>query len=241
MRIQCLKAIWATLFIFSSTLIYADDSSETQASPFSATIGIYSDYMFRGITQTDDGIAIQGSLDYTNENGFYAGIWGSNVEFNGANNTSLEVDIYLGYVMTIMDTQLDFAALRYMYPDGNDFEDFNEYKLAATFSDFTVSFSYSNDMYGTGEDAWYLNGAYSFALPMDLSLNLSLGYSDYDRAILNNGSAADQYTDWSIGLSKSISGFDLNLQYIDSDSNSEEMFGKDATDGRLVFSVSRTF
>jgi len=238
MKKQLLKMGMAGALVASSTMAFA---GPTESSPFSATLGFYSDYMFRGISQTDNGIAMQGSFDYANDNGFYAGMWGSNVEFEGNSDTSFELDIYLGYATEFNGVTLDFAALRYLYPDSNSFEDFNEYKVAATINGFTASLYFTNDMFGTSENAWYVNGAYSFALPMDASLNLAVGYSDYDEEVLNNGPAADDYMDWSIGVSKSISGFDLSLNYIDCDSNCEEMNGDALTDGRVVFAISRSF
>jgi len=236
MKKQLLKAGLVAGLLTSSTIALAEESS-----PFSATLGLYSDYMFRGLSQTDNEIAIQGSFDYANSSGFYAGVWASNVEFKGVADTSLEVDAYLGYTTEINGIGLDFAALRYFYPDSSAFEDFNEFKIAATLNDFTASFYFTNDMFGTSENAWYINGAYSFALPMDVSLDLAVGYNDYDEGVLNNGPKADDYVDWSIGLSKSFKGLDLSLQYIDTDSNAEEMYGDSTTDGRVVFSISRSF
>ena len=48
----------------------------------SANIGAVSNYMWRGVTQTQDGAAVQGGLDFSHESGFYAGTWISNVDFN---------------------------------------------------------------------------------------------------------------------------------------------------------------
>jgi uncharacterized protein (TIGR02001 family) len=48
----------------------------------SANIGAVSNYMWRGVTQTQDGAAVQGGLDFKHESGFYAGTWVSNVDFN---------------------------------------------------------------------------------------------------------------------------------------------------------------
>ncbi len=48
----------------------------------SANIGVVSNYMWRGVTQTQDGAAVQGGLDFTHSSGFYAGTWASNVDFN---------------------------------------------------------------------------------------------------------------------------------------------------------------
>ena len=35
--------------------------------------GLTSDYRFRGISQTQNGLAVQGGVDYTHSSGFYAG------------------------------------------------------------------------------------------------------------------------------------------------------------------------
>jgi hypothetical protein len=48
----------------------------------SANIGAVSNYMWRGVTQTQDGAAVQGGLDFSHESGFYIGTWASNVDFN---------------------------------------------------------------------------------------------------------------------------------------------------------------
>jgi uncharacterized protein (TIGR02001 family) len=48
----------------------------------SANIGAVSNYIWRGVTQTQDGAAIQGGLDYAHESGFYAGTWASNIDWN---------------------------------------------------------------------------------------------------------------------------------------------------------------
>ena len=82
-----------------------------------------SDYVFRGYTQTDAGPAIQGSLDLSHNNGFFTGIWGSNVEqdpevpvnYDGA---STEFDVYLGWKGKINSKGLKLTAraIRYTYP-----------------------------------------------------------------------------------------------------------------------------
>jgi len=51
-----------------------------------ANIGATSNYVWRGVTQTNDAVAVQGGIDYRHEVGFYAGTWASNVDFG--NETS---------------------------------------------------------------------------------------------------------------------------------------------------------
>ena len=60
----------------------------------SANVSFASDYIWRGMTQSD-GPAIQGGFDYEADGGFYAGIWGSNVNFN--DGAGSELDYYFGY------------------------------------------------------------------------------------------------------------------------------------------------
>ena len=47
----------------------------------SSTITLATDYDFRGITQTARDPALQASLDWSSESGFYLGAWVSNVDF----------------------------------------------------------------------------------------------------------------------------------------------------------------
>lgn len=73
---------------------------------FSATTTLASDYVFRGISNTDGDPAIQGSMDYEHESGFYAGVWASNVKFrenagedavDTVDEASIEIDYYAGF------------------------------------------------------------------------------------------------------------------------------------------------
>ena len=67
-------------------------------SAVSANVTFTSDYVWRGMTQSD-GPAIQGGFDFEDESGFYAGIWGSNVNFN--DGAGSELDYYAGYLSLI--------------------------------------------------------------------------------------------------------------------------------------------
>jgi uncharacterized protein (TIGR02001 family) len=79
------------------------------ASPFAFNIGVTSDYLFRGITQNGNGIALQGGVDYT-QGIFYAGLWSSNVNF-----APRELDGYFGIRPTLGKTAFDIGVIRYDY------------------------------------------------------------------------------------------------------------------------------
>lgn len=59
-------------------------------------VTLTSNYVFRSVTFSDDGAAVQPYLE-VEVNGFYAGIWGSNVDFGPGTTDDFEVDYYLGY------------------------------------------------------------------------------------------------------------------------------------------------
>jgi len=86
--------------------------------PLSANVGLVSNYVLRGISQTGGEAAIQGGFDYTHSSGFYLGTWGSNVgwltEFQGYDSGSMELDLYGGYRHHIGPVSYDVGAIRYM-------------------------------------------------------------------------------------------------------------------------------
>ena len=84
-------------------------------------IGLFSQYIFRGLTQTNREPALQGGFDYSHSSGFYAGTWGSNISWlrdGGAYSAggSLELDFYGGYKGTFADFSYDLGTLYYWYP-----------------------------------------------------------------------------------------------------------------------------
>src|SRR5690606_14407193 len=89
---------------------------------FSYNIGLYSQYIFRGLTQTGEEAALQGGVDYAHSSGFYLGSWATNISWlqddDLYENSSLELDIYGGYAAEIGDTGIayDIGLLQYLYP-----------------------------------------------------------------------------------------------------------------------------
>jgi uncharacterized protein (TIGR02001 family) len=84
------KTLLATAAASFATLMLAVGPAAAE-EPFSisANIGVVSNYMFRGTTQTGDQPAVQGGLDFTHESGFYAGTWASNVDFDEGSSESV--------------------------------------------------------------------------------------------------------------------------------------------------------
>lgn len=217
-------------------LVLAMSAAAAQAE-VTATVTGTSDYDFRGITQTRNNPALQGSIDYASDSGFYLGGWASNVDFGGDEN--LEVDLYGGF--SGGETYpWDVGIIWYTYPQSNDLYDFAEIYASIGYKWVKGKIWYSNDFGGgpTGADAFYYEGDASIPLPANFGLDLHAGYSD--------GSywGKDSYMDWSVGVTYTIGHFDLGLKYVD---GSDYKPGNNAyrdigsSDARAILSVSTTF
>ena len=106
------------LFALSGTALAQEKLS------WSASLTGTSDYVFRGISQTDEDPTIQGSVGL-GYGMFYAGGWGSGLDFGSSSDAELEVDWYAGIKPTWEHSPLgpvsfDFGVIYYTYPGAND-------------------------------------------------------------------------------------------------------------------------
>lgn len=179
----------------------------------SANIGVVSDYLWRGQTQTDHQPAVQGGLDYAHESGFYAGTWLSNVDFGSDDDTSYELDLYTGFGGSINDDlSYDINLIYYAYPDARD-TDFSELGASLTYKWLTAGLAYT--IYGQAdndsvfiEGDLYYHAALDFELPYALALNLHGGYYDFK----NNGGT--DYAHWGVSISREAGDFGtVSLNY----------------------------
>jgi len=113
------------------SFVFAADAAPAPDLTVAYNIGLYSQYIFRGLTQTDRGPAVQGGVDLTHSSGFYLGAWASNISWLRDTNNAyasapttayqkgghLELDIYGGYRYTFANgVGIDLGALQYIYP-----------------------------------------------------------------------------------------------------------------------------
>ena len=222
---------------------------EGVASPdtFSATVTGTNDYVFRGVTQTDEEFAIQGSMDYSHASGVYVGAWASNIDFGDGNGESSELDVYGGFANSVSGIDYDVGFIYYNYPGVGDSRNFDYVEAAFSvghdfgFASATVGANWSPDNFGGSDDAVYVWGDVSVPfpgeLPLPLSLDMHIGHQDIDD---NTTFGLPDYLDWSFGLSTSVQGFDLSIAYIDTDIK-DSQGAQDIADSRAVFSVSRSF
>ncbi|MDH4396379.1 MAG: TorF family putative porin [Limnobacter sp.] len=236
-------------------------AADAAASPHTITgnAGLFTDYRFRGVSQTQNDISFQGGFDYAHSSGFYAGVWNSNIGFgNQAGGNGLETDIYGGYTFPIGPVAADIGLLQYVYSGTNDplggpgtsGLDTLEIYGKLGYMGFTLAgyYSLSDDYFGYNavsganpadlSGSTYVNLAYKYSFNDKLSLTAAVGQTDFDRPI---AAGFDSYVDYSVGLTYNLNGFDLGVAYIASDNDAEKFFGKDPAEGDVVFSVKKVF
>jgi uncharacterized protein (TIGR02001 family) len=207
-----LKAI--NLAIMAALATNAVMAEET--SPVTANIGVTSNYIWRGVTQTQNDPAIQGGVDFAHESGFSLGTWLSNVDF-GTDDPNYELDIYAGYEEKLGDFSFKLSTGYYLYPDGKDL-DMWDITPSFSWNFLTVGVAYT--LYGEAEkpaafregDLYYYGGL-TFDLPVNFKLGGTLGYYDFD----DLGKEGD-YTHWQVSISKSAGDFGtFSLNYDQTD------------------------
>lgn len=222
-------------------VVLAQAKAPESPHTFTGNVGLFNQYIFRGLTQTDRKPALQGGFDYAHAGGFYAGIWGSNVSWlTDASYTggsySIELDTYLGFKMPVGAFTFDVGFLRYNYPGraplagipvGFKKADTNELYAAATWKFVTLKYSYAiSDAFGVADSKGtdYL----------DLTATLPIGDTGFSvighvgrqnfkggNAALWAGTGCNQscldYTDWRVAVMKEFMGLNFSLGYTKAD------------------------
>jgi uncharacterized protein (TIGR02001 family) len=189
---------------------------------------VTSNYVFRGETQTDDGIAVQGGVDFTHESGLYAGVWASNVEDPGGDK-GFEYDLYAGYNFKVNDkVAFDIGYITYQYSSTDAFVETDEIFGGASFYGFSATYYDGNP--DLGPDYSYIDLKYTLPLPQEFNVHLHYGYKDSDNSFFDAEDA-------SIGVSKEVAGLDLSLTWttIDYDDGSRN------DEDELFIAVTKSF
>lgn len=221
---KALKRTAITTAIVSSLVVSTQASAELEAN-----IAAANNYIWRGVTQTNDQAAISGGLDYSSS-GFYLGGWASNVDFGNdtANDTGYELDLYGGYGGEAGNFGYDVGYIYYAYPTQSNI-DFSEIYFNGSVGLFSGGIAYQIDADATDENYIYINGAVDLELTPDYGLSLYIGNYDFD-------ADGGDYTHFGASLSKGDFAVAVDKNDRDGgDSNTQ------LDDPRLTVSWSKTF
>ncbi|MEW6512363.1 MAG: TorF family putative porin [Pseudomonadota bacterium] len=241
-----------------SSPMIAVAAEPTPEHSFSGNFTIASEYIYRGIGQTNRKPALQGGFDYAHSSGLYAGIWGSNVSWLsdlGGISSSVELDVYGGYKGSFGgDFSYDIGVLTYnypgTYPSGFTDADTTEVYVGLGWKWLSAKYSYttSSHIFGwtgvntdktRGSDYLELNAAYD--LGDGWGINGHVGHQK-----IKNFSDAS-YTDWKVGVTKDVGFGVVGLAYIGTNAKGDagepyrNAYNKDLGKDRLLLTFGKTF
>jgi uncharacterized protein (TIGR02001 family) len=191
------------------TLLMMAGVSSAQAQ-FTANAGLTTDYRFRGVSQTQNGLAIQGGVDYAHSSGLYVGNWNSSVSSELYNRgAGIESDLYAGFKKEVTKgITVDVGTMNYLYsksfnPNGPAFTT-NELYAAVSFGPVTGKISYAlGDYFGisNSKGTMYYQGDVNYPLTNKIVGNFHIGRTD----VKNNGGL--NYTDIKIGATYNLNSW----------------------------------
>ena len=230
---RTLKLALAAALTMPAMSVFAEEAESDHSVSYN--VGLFSEYVFRGYTQTHNDPALQGGVDYEHSSGFYLGAWASNVSWtvDGGSGSyyesggTAEIDIYGGFAGEFGDTGVgyDVGFLQYLYPGDRRDGVANAHTLelygGLSYKDFGITYYevVSDAAWtwgkadGSGDDAdgtFYVSVDYEHDIGQymgidGLTANLHYGHQDFE------GAANDpySYSDFLFGLDKEVMGFNV--------------------------------
>ncbi len=203
-------ALSSTLLLAASTPFSASANGE-----LSANVGATSNYLWRGLEQTNGSAAISGGIDYAAGSGFYIGMWASNADW--ADGMTYELDFYGGFGGDINESvSYDIGFIYYAYPDETSEDaDFSEVYANLSFNNLTLGVALLADGEGADSgDTIYASADYTIALANEAEVALHIGSYSGDWL-------AENSVDYGVSISKS--GFTLGASATDLDGAAGDM------------------
>ena len=204
----------------------------------SGNAALVTDYRFRGVSFSDEDIAIQGGIDLEHESGFYVGTWASSIEDSPVFGHT-ELDIYAGWSGEIASgLSLDVGVLAYLYPNGNvGNADYVEPYASLSYSigpaEITTGVAWAPSQSSLGnDDNLYVYSDVSVGIPgSPITLTGHIGITDGSLSVDTD----DDYVDWSLGAEATFGIVSIGVAYVDTNVNTA------LTDGTVVGTLGVSF
>lgn len=236
----------ASALLISAVPAMAEDApaAPTPAYTLTGNIGVVSDYLFRGVSQTHGRPAIQGGFDFTHSSGIYVGTWLSSISwvsdwctFSGQGcSVPTEVDLYGGYRGSFGDVGYDVGVIAYRYPgaaddtpalaDPNTVELYGAVsykwlsaKYSHTVSDHFVGWYSGPALDGETKGSYYLELNAAYDLGNGWGVSGHVGKQEVDGSVSIPGLDDASYVDYNIGVTKAVSFGVFGLKYSATDAD----------------------
>lgn len=210
-----------------------------EASPLSFNVGVVSDYLFRGISQTHGKPAVQAGVDYAHSSGLYIGAWASSISWvkDWTGSGSVEIDVYGGYKNTVGDFSYDVGYITYNYPGhGGNNPTFlanpntQEVYAAVGYKWLTAKYSVATSKNfvgwygGPGYDqntrgSGYLELNANYDMGDGWALTGHIGHQKVKGSVVTAAAYDASYTDWKLGVTKDVGFGVVGLAYSDTNAD----------------------
>ncbi len=226
-------------------------AEEEAASPFTitGTVGVFSQYRLRGISQTDEDVAVQGGITVAHSSGFYVGTWGSNLAgFGSFGGSNVEVDLMGGYGTKIGDTGLDGGLIWYLYPgtDGTDYAEIYgsiSHPLGPVNAKLGFYYAPKQDAIGDKDNIWVYTDLAAPIPGTPITLKGHVGYTTGKGSTLSGPDG--NYLDYMAGVDLTWKNLTFNVSYVDTDigTTAGDLFygNHKIADNAVLFSVNAAF
>ena len=221
----------------------ASSNDDAKKNPWmdnlSGSFALTSNYVFRGVSQSENLAAVQGGLTYTFPIHIYANVWASNVKFASTPNAQIEIDTIMGYHNTYGDNfTYDINFDRYNYPGARNIN-YNEANSVFNYRFLQFGLSYSANEYATHTGGTYYNGGINYNVPSkytfgieNINVQALLGHSSLSRA------AGNSYNDYNISISKTLRAYTAMLQWV---STNGRQHGSPYDGSTVIATISAAF
>lgn len=164
---------------------------------FSGSATLTSDYVLRGISQTQGGAAVQLGGKLAVDSGFYGAAWASRVDYGDAVGSDAEIDLAAGWNRTFARRwNLDVNLMRFVYPGTRAPLNLDYSEVITTLmldQRWWLMLGWSDSALASGERGIYVEAGAKFPLTSEFRLetvaahyNLDDAYGDsYSRAQLS--------------------------------------------------------
>lgn len=234
---------------------FAQSAEAPEAIAVTASASIVSQYRLRGISLSDEDIAVQGGVTISHASGFYAGSWASSLAGYGSlGGANVELDVFGGYATTLGRTTLDGGLIWYFFPgtDGNQYAEVYasvSHPIGPVNAKLGANYAFKRRSIGDADNLYVFG---DLNLPIEgtpIALKGHLGYTDGKGSIFSG--PRGHYFDYSFGADLVWKNLTLGISWVDTDigGNEADAFytvpggkrGRDIVGGAILVSLTAAF
>jgi uncharacterized protein (TIGR02001 family) len=217
-------------------------SAGAAADEFHGHLTAGTDYVFRGVSQSNEDPTVYGGLDYSHDSGLFLGLFAAGIDYPVTpfkpDPGDVELDAFIGFSRPAgRDFQWDVSIIRYMFPDSASSNDaYEELAFNLHFRDVArLGLTASDDAATGGETGWVAELELRQPIGGRFQASGTLG-----RYSLSHSNWLD-YWYWDLGVSSELGPVTFDLRYFDTSHEAETFAGRRLTQDRVVASVSVGF